>query len=41
VDSWLSHYRAFWLSNLASLKSFVEAEHAEQTLAPRSRKKKK
>lgn len=41
VDSWLSHYRAFWQSNLASLKSFVESEHAKETLASRNRKKKK
>jgi hypothetical protein len=31
VDSWLEHYRAFWQSNLASLKAFVEAEHAKES----------
>jgi DNA-binding transcriptional ArsR family regulator len=34
VDSWLERYRAFWQSNLASLKAFVEAEHAKETAAP-------
>jgi DNA-binding transcriptional ArsR family regulator len=33
VDSWLEQYRAFWQSNLASLKAFVEAEHAKETAA--------
>lgn len=32
VDSWLDHYRLFWTMNLTSLKSFVEAEHAKETL---------
>jgi DNA-binding transcriptional ArsR family regulator len=31
VDSWLEHYRVFWRANLASLKAFVEAEHARET----------
>jgi DNA-binding transcriptional ArsR family regulator len=31
VDSWLEHYRSFWSANLASLKAFVEAEHAKET----------
>jgi DNA-binding transcriptional ArsR family regulator len=31
VVSWLEQYRAFWQSNLASLKAFVEAEHAKET----------
>ena len=26
VDSWLEQYRSFWRANLASLKSFVEAD---------------
>ena len=26
VDSWLSHYRAFWQMSLANLKDFVESE---------------
>lgn len=33
VDSWLSHYRAFWQSSLADLKEFVESEHARETAA--------
>jgi DNA-binding transcriptional ArsR family regulator len=37
VDAWLSQYRAFWQSNLAGLKAFVEAEQASAT--PRRRKK--
>ncbi len=28
VDSWLEQYRSFWRANLASLKSFVEADSA-------------
>ena len=31
VDSWLEQYRTFWSHNLASLKAFVEAEHARET----------
>jgi DNA-binding transcriptional ArsR family regulator len=31
VDSWLDLYRRFWSVNLASLKTFVEAEHAKET----------
>lgn len=31
VDSWLEQYRTFWQSNLASLKTFVEAEYAKET----------
>lgn len=30
VDSWLQHYRSFWTSSLASLKSFVEAEYQKE-----------
>jgi DNA-binding transcriptional ArsR family regulator len=30
VDHWLSYYRAFWSANLASLKNFVESEHARE-----------
>jgi DNA-binding transcriptional ArsR family regulator len=33
VDSWLEQYRAFWRANLASLKTFVEAECAKQNAA--------
>lgn len=28
VDNWLSHYRVFWETSLASLKKFVETEYA-------------
>jgi DNA-binding transcriptional ArsR family regulator len=38
VDSWLEQYRSFWGANLASLKSFVEADSARR--APRSKPKK-
>jgi DNA-binding transcriptional ArsR family regulator len=31
VDSWLEQYRSFWKTNLASLKTFVEAEYARET----------
>jgi DNA-binding transcriptional ArsR family regulator len=31
IDSWLDQYRRFWNVNLASLKTFVEAEHAKET----------
>jgi DNA-binding transcriptional ArsR family regulator len=31
VDSWLEQYRSFWISNLASLKAFVEAEYEKET----------
>lgn len=31
VDSWIEQYRSFWSANLASLKAFVEAEHARET----------
>jgi len=33
VDTWLEHYRQFWSANLASLRSFVEAEYAKELLA--------
>jgi DNA-binding transcriptional ArsR family regulator len=38
VDSWLEQYRAFWQTNLANLKTFVEAEYAKET-AQRSKHK--
>jgi len=38
VDSWISQYRAFWSSNLASLKAFVEAEHARETRSASAKK---
>ena len=31
VASWLDQYRVFWSANLASLKAFVETEHARET----------
>jgi len=31
VADWVDHYRRFWSVNLASLKTFVEAEHAKET----------
>jgi DNA-binding transcriptional ArsR family regulator len=30
VDKWLDQYRVFWQANLASLKTFVEAEYAKE-----------
>jgi DNA-binding transcriptional ArsR family regulator len=39
VDSWLEQYRVFWQANLAGLKAFVEAEHANETASPRSKLK--
>jgi len=38
VDSWLNQYRRFWSANLASLKAFVEAEHAKETVQHRATK---
>ena len=31
VDSWLEQYRSFWITNLNSLKEFVEAEYERET----------
>jgi len=31
VASWLEQYRRFWVSNLANLKAFVEAEYEKET----------
>jgi len=39
VDSWLERYRGFWNANLASLKAFVEVEHAKETAGSRSKTK--
>jgi DNA-binding transcriptional ArsR family regulator len=39
VDTWLEQYRSFWTANLASLKSFVEAEYEKETRATKSPKK--
>lgn len=41
VDSWLEQYRSFWKTNLASLKTFVEAEYARETRATNPRHKTK
>jgi DNA-binding transcriptional ArsR family regulator len=41
VDSWIAQYRAFWASNLASLKAFVEAEHARETAQSESKSRRK
>src|SRR5215469_3395994 len=30
VDLWLEQYRSFWVSNLANLKVFVEAEYEKE-----------
>jgi DNA-binding transcriptional ArsR family regulator len=38
VDSWIEQYRTFWSANLASLKSFVEAEYAKETKQARAAK---
>ena len=38
VDTWLKQYRTFWSANLASLKSFVEAEYAKETMQARAAK---
>src|SRR4030088_3661532 len=39
VDSWLEQYRSFWSANLASLKAFVEGEHAREMKASRKLKR--
>jgi DNA-binding transcriptional ArsR family regulator len=39
VDTWLEQYRSFWSANLASLKAFVEAEHARETAVSRNKTK--
>jgi DNA-binding transcriptional ArsR family regulator len=40
VHSWLNQYRMFWQMNLADLKAFVEAEHANEKSSARTRTKK-
>ncbi len=30
VDSWLDHYRQFWVASLENLKSYVEAEYEKE-----------
>jgi DNA-binding transcriptional ArsR family regulator len=37
VDSWLDQYRSFWSASLTSLKAFVEAEHARETQARKTK----
>jgi len=32
VDSWIEQYRVFWVANLNSLKSFVEAEYDREQM---------
>jgi DNA-binding transcriptional ArsR family regulator len=39
VASWLDQYRSFWQTSLTSLKSFVESEYQQETLAAHSNKK--
>src|SRR5271170_5689286 len=39
VASWLDQYRSFWQTNLTSLKSFVESEYQQETLATDGKKK--
>lgn len=39
VDLWLSRYRVFWQSELSNLKEFVEASHAKEKSARRSKKR--
>jgi DNA-binding transcriptional ArsR family regulator len=39
VDSWLEQYRSFWTANLASLKTFVETEFANESAASSSKRK--
>ena len=38
VDSWLNEYRRFWQLSLNNLKTFVEAEYADETRQPRAAK---
>lgn len=38
VDSWLGQYRTFWRANLASLKAFVESEHASEISRTKTKK---
>jgi DNA-binding transcriptional ArsR family regulator len=38
VDSWIEQYRSFWSTSLASLKAFVETEHARETQPSRKPK---
>ena len=40
VDAWLNEYRSFWQSSLTRLKSFVEAEHENESRDIRKKRKK-
>jgi len=40
VETWLEQYRVFWQASLTRLKTFVEAEHAKETLGSKKRRKK-
>ena len=40
VDQWLAQYRVFWSAKLASLKTYVESEHAAEVQAGRMHEKK-
>jgi DNA-binding transcriptional ArsR family regulator len=39
VDLWLEHYRVFWQTSLANLKTFVEAEYAKENAHQRPKHK--
>ena len=39
VDVWLEHYRVFWETSLANLKTFVEAEYAKESAPDRAKHK--
>lgn len=34
IDSWLNEYRKFWQMSLTNLKTFVEAEYAQEIRQP-------
>ncbi len=39
VASWLDQYRNFWQTSLTSLKTFVESDYQQETLATHRKKK--
>jgi len=39
VDLWLEHYRVFWQTSLANLKTFVEAEYVKESAHQRPKHK--
>jgi DNA-binding transcriptional ArsR family regulator len=41
VDQWLDHYRVFWQTSLANLKTFVETEYAREQKQEQEEEKKK